>query len=197
VNGVNFNKNKSKIIAKRLIFIILLVTICTYLHDPLNRRLIDDFDTDEKRTWCFIRYSSSLDKYNVVINLFHFVTPILINLISAVTIIVLSTRSRSNAQTSVSYIQHLKQQLEHHKHLLWAPCLIVLLSIPRLIIPFFSGCMKSPRDPWPFLISYFMSFIPVILHFFIFVRPSQKYMDEFRGAIQQTIRRFNLTFMPH
>jgi hypothetical protein len=194
LHGVKFNKTKSKKLAKRLIFIILLLAICTYVHDPLYRKLIDDFDTDEKRTWCFIRFSSSLYKYNAAISLFHFLTPILINFISAVIIIVFSARRRSNAQTNVLFIQHLKQQLEQHKHLLWAPCVIVLLSLPGSIIPFLSGCMKSPRDPWLYLISYFISFIPVILHFFIFVRPSQNYMDEFKESVEQTIRRFNRIF---
>ncbi|UJR12680.1 hypothetical protein I4U23_016854 [Adineta vaga] len=112
-------------------------------------------------------------------------------------IVKLTARSRFNVERSGIFIQHLKEQLRHHKHLLWGPCLIVLLSLPRLIIPFFSGCMKSPRDPWLFLISYFISFIPVILHFFLFVWPSKKYMSEFKKAVRQIIRWFHLTFMPN
>jgi len=179
LKGANFNKSKSKRIAKWISFIILLLIICTYLHDPLKRELIDDFDIDEKRTWCFVRYSPFLETYNFAVNLFHFLVPMLINLISALIIIVLTARSRSSAQSHVSFLQHLQRQLKHHKHLLLTPCLLILFGSPRLIIPFFSECMKSPRDPWLFLIGYFISFIPVISHSLIFVWPSKKYMDEF------------------
>ncbi|CAF1308871.1 unnamed protein product [Adineta ricciae] len=195
LNGVHFDIKKSKRIAKRLILIVLLIITVTYIHDPLYRRLIDDFDTEEKRTWCFVRYSSSIDMYNFIINLFHFIVPVFINFIAAIIIIVLAARNRSIIERNVIFTQHFKQQLQQYKHLLWGPCLIVLLSLPRLIIPFFSGCMKSPHDSWVFLISYFISFIPVMLQFFLFVWPSKKYMNEMEKALQQIIRWFHLTFM--
>lgn len=194
LKGASFNKSKSKRIAKWISFIILLLTICTYLHDPLNRRLIDDFNIDEKRTWCFVQYSSSLDKYNFAINLFHFIVPMLVNFISALVIIISTARSRSTAQTKLPFNQHFKRQLKEHKHLLLTPCLLILLSLPRLIIPFFSGCMKSPRHAWLFLIGYFISFVPVTLHFFIFVWPSKKYMGDFKKSIRHIKRRFTLNF---
>jgi hypothetical protein len=195
LKGAGFNKFKSKRIAKSISFIILLLTVCTYLHDPLKRELIDDFDTDEKRTSCFVRYSSSLDIYNFFINLFHFLVPMLINFISALTIIVSTARTRSITQSGLPFITHLQRQLKCHKHLLLTPCLIVLLGSPRWIIPFFSGCMESPRDPWLFLIGYFISFVPVTLHFYVFVWPSEKYMEEFKKATQQIKRRFTFNFM--
>jgi hypothetical protein len=148
LKGVSFNKFKSKRIAKSISFIILLLTICTYLHDPFKRELIDDFDTDEKRTSCFVRYSSSLDIYKFFINLFHFLVPMLINFISALIIIVSTARTRSITQSGLPFITHLQRQLQSHKHLLLTPCLIVLLGSSRWIIPFFSECMESPRDPW-------------------------------------------------
>jgi hypothetical protein len=195
LKGVSFNKSKSERIAKWISFIIPLLTVCTYLHDPLKRELIDDFDGDEKRIWCFVQSSPSLDTYNFAINLFHFLVPMLINFISALIIIASTARSRSTALSKLSFIKHFRQQLKHHKHLLLTPCLIILLSLPRLIIPFFSGCMKSPRNPLLFLIGYFISFVPVTLHFFIFVWPSEKYMDEFKKMVQHIKRRFRFNFM--
>jgi hypothetical protein len=47
---MKFNKGKSKTMAKWLILIILLFTSCSYIYDPLHRRLMDD--EEEQRTWC-------------------------------------------------------------------------------------------------------------------------------------------------
>ena len=195
LQGAQFNKSKSKRIVKWAILIILLLAISTNVHDPIKRELIDDFDMDDKRTWCFVRYSSFLEKYNFAMNLFHFVVPMLINFISAVTIIISTARSRTAAQSKLTFMQHLQLQLKEHKHLLLTPCLLILLGSPRLIIPLYSGCMKSPRNPYLFVIGYFISFVPMTLHFFIFVLPSKKYMGEFKKTIRQIQRRFTMRFM--
>ncbi len=55
-----------------------------------------------------------------------------------------------------SYRQHLREQFNKQKHLIFSPIILVLLAIPRLIISFLSGCMESVRDPWLF---YFVSTI--------------------------------------
>ncbi|CAF3617181.1 unnamed protein product [Rotaria sp. Silwood1] len=41
---------------------------------------------------------------------------------------------------------HFKLQLKQHKHRLLASFILVLLALPRLIISFINGCMKSPRQ---------------------------------------------------
>jgi hypothetical protein len=43
--------------------------------------------------------------------------------------------------------------------------------------------MKSARNPWPFLIGYFISFVPVLFMFVVFVWPSKNYKNEFKEAI--------------
>jgi hypothetical protein len=194
LKGVNFNETKSRKIAKWIILLIPFLTILTNIHDPFHRQLIDDFNADEKRTWCFIQYSSSFDIYNTVINFFHFLALLSINLISAIMVIVSVARTRSAAQTSTPFKQHLRDQLRHHKQLLLAPCVHVLLSVPRLIIPFNSGCMKVAFNPWLFLIGYFIPFLSAMLTFFAHVLPSKKYMEEFGVALQQTMQRFRLIF---
>ncbi|CAF4398238.1 unnamed protein product, partial [Rotaria sordida] len=50
--------------------------------------------------------------------------------------------------------------------------------LPRLIISFSSKCMESTRDPWLFLSGYYISFVPSLLIFAVFVLPSKKYKEE-------------------
>ncbi|CAF1283353.1 unnamed protein product [Rotaria sordida] len=54
---INFNKVKSKQIAKKIIFGIYLSVFASFIYDPVHRRLLED--TDEQRIWCIVRYSSS------------------------------------------------------------------------------------------------------------------------------------------
>jgi hypothetical protein len=57
IKGTVFDKNKSRKM---------------YTHDLIYRELIEDIDIDEKRIWCFIKYSSSMNIYNSFISLLHF-----------------------------------------------------------------------------------------------------------------------------
>ncbi|CAF1033075.1 unnamed protein product [Adineta steineri] len=62
-------------------------------------------------------------------------------------------------------------------------------AIPRLIISFLSGCMKSARDAWFYLIGYFISFIPSMMSFVIFVLPSSMYKKIFDQSMERLWRR--------
>jgi hypothetical protein len=117
--------------------------------------------------------------YNKTLNIIHFLAPFSINFISAFIIIVISARKKTTVRNNQSYYAHLTEQFQHHKHLLISSIILVILALPRLVISFFSGCMKSARDPWLFLIAYFISFISIILIFPIFVIPSKMYKTEF------------------
>jgi hypothetical protein len=60
---------------------------------------------------------------------------------------------------------------------------LIILSLPRLIISLMSGCMESARNPWLFVISYYISFVPPLLIFVVFVLPSKIYKDQFLAAV--------------
>ncbi len=63
--------------------------------------------------------------------------------------------------------------------------MLVILGLPRLILVFVSKCMKSGDDSWLFVIGYFISFLPPMLTFVIFIVPSKFYKKEsHRSAIQ-------------
>jgi hypothetical protein len=182
-SGVNFNKAKSKQIAKWMICLVFIITSCTHIHDPIHRYLIDD--EAEHRTWCVVKYSPSLQTFDWVVNILHFSFPFAINCISALIIITATARMRSNIRKKQSYKEHLRIQFREHKHLLISPCILVLLALPRLIISFLSGCMKSARNPWLYLIGYFISFVPTIMTFIVFVLPSEMYRKEFRDSMKR------------
>ncbi|CAF4641175.1 unnamed protein product [Rotaria sp. Silwood1] len=190
IHYTSFNKKRSKQLAKLVISSVFLVTIITQIHDPIHRQLIDDTDDDEQRIWCFVEYSSSIGIYNSFITLCHFLVPFSINLITALVIIKKIARRRSNIYPEQSFQDHFQRQMHRHQHLLCAPCMLIVLGLPRLIVSFSKRCMKSAREPWFHLIGYFVSFIPSMLTFIVFVLPSKTYKNELHMIYEQTMRRF-------
>jgi L-asparagine transporter-like permease len=129
----------------------MLFRALTYVHDPIHRHLIDDFDADEQRTWCFVQYSPAFKIFNSFITLFHFIVfPFSINFISGIAIIVSMARTRTNANNKTSFKQNLRLQLHQHKH---------LLGVPRLVFTFFTSCMKKAREPWFYLLAIFLNLL--------------------------------------
>jgi uncharacterized membrane protein (DUF485 family) len=170
--------------------IMIGLVIVTHLHDPLNRDLIDDIDRDEERRWCLVEYSSSINVYNSFLTFFHFLIPFSINFLSPIIIIFAIARSRSTAQPTLTFKEHLRLQVQQHKHHLITSCALIFLSLPRLIISFLSGCMKSPSNSWLFLFGYLISFLPSIMTFIVYILPSKIYKDEFDIVVKKTIARF-------
>jgi hypothetical protein len=187
IKGINFNKNKSKLIAKWIITVLILITIITNIHDPIYRTLFNEYnyDEDEKRIWCIVKYSSDIQIFDLVTNIFHLVFPFIINIISAIIIIIMNTRQRAAIQKKQKYNKILNEQIQQHKNLLISPCILVILGIPRLIISFTLRCMKSSNDTWLFLLGYFISLIPPLLTFILFVLPSTTYTQAFKKTISQ------------
>lgn len=174
---LRFNQIKSKQISIRIIFLVLCFVILTYLPDPLHRVLIKD--EIENRRWCIVRSSIFIENFNSINLLVHNVAPFLINGISAIVLIIGKSHTYSTTNNKQSYFQYLFKYLRDFKHLLISPVVLVLLSVPRLILAFLPGCMKSNEDLWIYLVSYFVSFIPPLLTFPIFVLPFRLYRNEF------------------
>jgi hypothetical protein len=168
-----------------MIIFLISITIISFIHDPISRRLITD--DDDERLWCTISFQdkSLLNSYNSSINLIHFLIPFGINIISSVIIIFQTSRVHSNIRKKKSFGKHLKIQLNEFKHLLISPCVLILLALPRLIISFVYSCIRTTdRNAWIFLFAYCISFIPSLANFIIFVLPSQTYKQDFYHAIK-------------
>ena len=124
------------------------------------------------------------------ITIFHFILPFIINFISAVIIIFLKTKQQINVKKiKKQQRSHLKkilfEQIQQHKNLLIAPCVLTILGIPRLIMSFTSSCMTSNKDFWFYFLGYNISLVPSLLTFVIFVLPSSTYKEAFRAAISR------------
>jgi hypothetical protein len=201
IKGAKFSKKKSKLAAKFVIILLVIIIVGTSIHDPISRGLIDEESNDDddnvKRTWCIVNYGSVLQVYNSMINTIHFLGPFLINLISSIILITKKSRQQAKIHKQRPYKEILIEQFKENKHLLTAPIVLVILAFPRLIITFVSKCMKSSNDSWLFLTGYFISFVPPMLTFIVFILPSTFYKKEFRKSIvgfRMTIqRRLRLT----
>ena len=110
-----------------------------------------------------------MKRIDTAVHILHFVIPFSINLIAAVIIIVIIARTHSTVHRGKTYQNHLYEQFYRQKHLIVSPIILVILALPRLIISLLSGCMKSVRDPWLFLLGYFISFLPSVLTFGVFI----------------------------
>jgi len=187
IQGIHFNKNKSKRIACWIVTSIVLVTFLSVSYEPIHRYLIDD--TEEDRVWCTVQYSAALTVLNSAFNIIHFTIPYSINLTSAIVIVIALARRSLLSHKKLTFKQYLWKQLQQHQHTLISPLILVLLALPRLIISFVSGCMKSARNPWLFLIAYFVSFVPTLLHFAVFVLPSTTYKKQLENVLKRIRRR--------
>ena len=167
-----------------LINVLLLIPQIVYLH------LFED--KKEERTWCVVRYSSLLHNYSSFIQFFHFFAPFVINFFSAVFIIIGTTLQRVALEDQHRFTNHFKSKLKQHKHLLISPIILVILSLPRLIISFTLDCQKSSKHFWLFLLGYFISFMPSVFIFLVFVLPSPTYKKEFKLVLSRIQRNFSL-----
>lgn len=142
-------------------------------------------DEEEQRTCCIVRYNSYLRIFHSFVTIFHFIIPFLFNIISPMGIIFVASQRRAVAKKQQNYRQHLKEQFHHHYHLFISSIVLIILALPRLIISFLSGCMKSAREPTLFLVGYFIPFVPSLLTFIIFVMPSKTYKEAFMKTIKR------------
>jgi hypothetical protein len=215
--GVNFNKDKSKRIARWITIILPLFVMITIIHEPIHRNLLEyttekyqskqyenwtnesmEYETannesekyeTENHVLCVINYSRSVQDYNTVILFFHLIAPFVANLFSALYIIFGSARQRSVARTHQTYKEHVFEQLSEHKQLVISPVILLILSLPRLVISLVSRCVDASNNPWLYLCGYFISFTPSMLIFVVFVFPSELYMKTFKESLRMWRRR--------
>ncbi|CAF1326178.1 unnamed protein product [Adineta ricciae] len=185
IQGVRFIKHKSTQIAKTMIILLLIFNIGTTIHDPIHRRLIDEEDNEsgEKRIWCTTTYPSSLQTFDHFMNTCNFFVPFVINFVSVTILIIKKSYLQASTQTRKHFLHLFREQIHQHQHLLIAPIALIVLALPRLIISYVSQCMESINDMWVFLVGYFISLIPPMLTFVIFVLPSKFYKKQFNKSL--------------
>ena len=197
--GVSFDKKKSKYIA-RLIILILPFCIITTLSQELIYRRLSVYPPESEKTTnedttttryvsCVALYPAAVQDYNTAILFFHLVAPFVANLISSLFIIFRGAQQRSVTRTDQSFSRHVREQFSEHKQLIISPIILLLLSLPRLIILLLPGCTKVKTSEYfsLYLGAYFISIIPSMLIFLIFVAPSELYMKTFKQSLK-TVR---------
>ena len=187
--GVNFDKKRSQTAAKWIILVLPIIILASISYEPLHRQLFDD--QEMASVWCVSRYSTSVQEYNTIILFFHFLGPFAANVFSALFIICGTVRQRSATSMQYTYTAQLRRQLREHKQLLISPLILVVLSLPGLIISLIDGCVGVSRHPWLYLSGYFISFVPSVLVFAVFVLPSGLYKRQFRESVQRWQRRLH------
>ena len=181
--AASFNKKRSVKLAKRITCAVCVLTLVSYIHDPINRHLLED--TEEQRNWCIVRYSKSMKALSSGINIMHFLIPPSINLISVIAIIILIARQKAKAADRKHQRKHLWTQFKKHKHYFLSSIILIVVATPRSMISFLNQCMKSARHSRPYLVVYFLSFVSPLLIFIFFVLPSNFYREQF---IAETVR---------
>ena len=187
-HDANYDKKKHQKIAKWIVITIWIVVIATNIQDPIYRRLIND--EQDGRMWCTVQYTSSVRLFNSILLIIHFSIPFLLNIISVSVIIHTLAHHHSVSRQKTTYIEQLRKQVHELKHILITPIVFILLALPRLIISFTSGCMKSVRNPWVFLFGYLASFVPPVF-IFIFVLFSDNYKKEFIETMKRLQRKIS------
>jgi len=190
--GAKFKKEKSRNVAKGIIFLVIAITMASLVHDPYFRLVFEDDSGDDdddelqvKRIWCIVRYNSQFQIYNSLIHSLHFFGPFFCNIISSILLVVTRSRQQENLQKNQIFKTILRKQFEEHKHLLTAPIILVILALPRLILTYLFKCMESESDAWLYLCIYLITFIPSMLTFVIFILPSKFYKKEFQKTVQE------------
>ena len=56
-------------------------------------------------------------------------------------------------------------------------------ALPRLIMSLVSGCVDPSQNPWLYLCGYFISYLPPMLVFTMFILPSELYWNTFKDSM--------------
>jgi hypothetical protein len=193
IKGASFNKAESVLWAKRVILVLTVVVLASAWHEPLIRQLIDDPRATTRHTWCVVAFSWSwLEYYRLTVNMINLIVPCSINLTATVFLLHKSTRMKqsfANKQSEKSYFTSLKKQLP----LYGSPLGLVVLSLMRLIFSFTLVCITHQWQKYVYLTAYFISFVPLMGTFPIFVLPAKIYKTEFNRFVQRWRRKLRIT----
>ena len=183
LQGTRFNRKKSQQLAHWIIAIVVSGISASYIYDPLYRRPIHDVEA--QRFFCVAQYSASVLVFDRLVNILHFSFPFAINGLSALIIILKLAQRRSKLDERRSYREVFLGELKQHKNLVISPAILLLLTLPRLFMSILPECTESARNPWFYASNCYISFIPPMLTFVIFVQPSKNYRKKCFTSIQR------------
>ena len=165
--------------------LVILFVFSMHIHELIYYRTIVDLSyTSLNTTICVTNYvESSISTYNRVNVLIHYFVPFLIQIIS-ITILIIQlafSRARTNSNNEQTFTNLFVRQLKMQKEQYVTPMIIVLSSLPQTILSFSYACseLKQSWQRYILLTTYFLSYLPQMLGFILYVLPSTAFVEEF------------------
>jgi hypothetical protein len=184
VKGAHFDKNASVRKAKFVIPVLGLFAVGTSIHQVFNHVLIADPRSDA-RLWCVIKYTHPwLHIYEICLNIINNFLPLCINLVAGVILLVFLAKNRHRVSSKERYRIVFISQMRQHKDLLIAPMTMLVAKLPFLVIGISIKCIREGWHIYLSLAAYYLSLVPLISTFVIFVCPSSSYMRKFKEQLR-------------
>lgn len=181
------------------IFIILIVC-AMHVHEAMYYTIIVDRSyASINVTLCVTNYVQPLvSLYNRVNVLVHYFVPFLIQTVSITVLIfhIARRRARTNISRQQTFTDLFREEFKKDKENYMIPLIIFLSSLPQTILSFLYACteLKQPWQRYSLLAAYFLTYLPQMLGFILYVLPSVVYTEEFRQTIMgKRIRRQKTT----
>jgi len=179
-------------LSRWIILIVILFNILTTLHRPFYLRLIDVLTSDNEisgHSWCLLDFKQTRwNTYEKFINIIHLVIPFILNLLSVILFLLYKVKSESTTAIRTGHkttFAILKEQIMKYKSLIISTMIIIILEIPRFLFTFILACIEYPWQRYTYLTAYFISFLPLMGIFFIYIMPSPKYKKEYQRIMKK------------
>ncbi len=134
-----------------------------------------------------------LKTYNIIINILNIILPFLCHFICALYMLIKQSLLTLKLQERQRFLIILYNEFCKHKHLLISPIVLIVLNLPRLIFLFIFTCFNSLIEWQKYLLItiYFLSFMPRILTFFLFVLTSSFYKEQIKRILNKFRRYYH------
>jgi hypothetical protein len=133
-------------------------------------------------TWCIAKFTTAIAIYNQINIVVHYSIPFIINFVCTIILTVLVANSRSHANKKKARVQIFREQFAKQRELFIPSLIIIASALPQFIISFNFACTE-PNIAWQryiLTVAYFLSYLPQILTFLLYVLPSTFYKSEFQ-----------------
>ncbi len=195
ISGIWIRKPK---LAKIIIIFTIVYIFGLHSHELIYYNIVPDVKYTKNGTWCVTQYNKQVSVYNQAITVFNYIIPCLINFVSALILILVLACKRANTNRQRSCIKVFQQQLQQYKELFIPPILIIFSALPQFIISFSLECTAFLDIPWQrylIIAGYFLSYLPQMINYILFILPSVLYKTEFDSTILgQKLKKFKKQF---
>ncbi|CAF3898201.1 unnamed protein product [Adineta steineri] len=126
--------------AKKIIIFVIMLTCGVHIHELIQYTIVPDPKYTVHGKWCVTQFSHSLQIYNQINTMIHYLIPCLVNLICTITLLIRLTRIRANLDKKKSRWTLFQEQLKEKKELFILSIIVIISSLPHIIISFSLGC---------------------------------------------------------